>query len=39
VIYGPFAFGPDRRMSDQTFKELIVHNGAYVLAGSVSLTN
>jgi branched-chain amino acid transport system substrate-binding protein len=39
VIYGPFAFGPDRRMSHQTFKELIVHNGAYVPAGTVSLTH
>jgi hypothetical protein len=26
-------------MSHQTFKELVVHNGAYVPAGSLSLTN
>jgi ABC-type branched-subunit amino acid transport system substrate-binding protein len=39
VIYGPFAFGPDRRMSHQTFKELIVHNGAYVPARTLSVTN
>jgi branched-chain amino acid transport system substrate-binding protein len=39
VIYGRFAFGPDRRMSHQTFKELIVHNGTYVPGGAFSLTN
>jgi branched-chain amino acid transport system substrate-binding protein len=33
VIYGPFAFGPDRRMSHQTYKEMIVRNGAYVPEG------
>jgi branched-chain amino acid transport system substrate-binding protein len=38
VIYGPFAFGPDRRMSHQTYKELIVHNGAYLPGETVSLT-
>jgi branched-chain amino acid transport system substrate-binding protein len=39
VIYGPFAFGPDRRMSHQTYKELIVHNGTYLPAGTVSPTD
>jgi branched-chain amino acid transport system substrate-binding protein len=38
VIYGPFTFGPDRRMSQQTYKELIVRNGAYVPGETLSLT-
>jgi len=39
VIYGPFAFGPDRRMSHQTYKELIVHNGAYLPGETISLAH
>jgi branched-chain amino acid transport system substrate-binding protein len=39
VIYGPFAFGPDRRMSHQTYKELIVRNGAYVPGETLSLVD
>jgi branched-chain amino acid transport system substrate-binding protein len=32
VVYGPFAFGPDRRIQDQSFTELIVYHGEYVAA-------
>jgi branched-chain amino acid transport system substrate-binding protein len=39
VIYGPFAFGPDRRMSTQTYKELIVHDGAYLPGATLSLAH
>jgi branched-chain amino acid transport system substrate-binding protein len=37
VIYGPFSFGPDRRMSHQTYKEMIVRNGAYAPGATLSL--
>ena len=37
VIYGPFAFGPDRRMSRQTYKELIVRQGSYVPGATLTL--
>jgi hypothetical protein len=37
VIYGPFKFGPDRRMSHQTYKEMIVRNGAYAPGATLSL--
>lgn len=30
VINGPFAFGPDRRISSRSFRELIVHHGEFV---------
>jgi len=37
VIYGPFSFGPDRRMSHQTYKEMIVRNGSYAPGATLSL--
>jgi branched-chain amino acid transport system substrate-binding protein len=39
ILYGPFGFGPDRRMSGQTYKELIVRNGVYVPGETVTLAN
>jgi branched-chain amino acid transport system substrate-binding protein len=38
IIYGPFAFGPDRRIQNQSSTELIVYPGAYVAAKNLTAT-